>query len=171
MKKHGYGINRGKNPTYRSWESMKYRCDNPSYHFYAAYGGRGIKYCERWKEFKNFLEDMGERPDGMTLDRIDVNKNYEPKNCRWADAKTQRANRRDIKLYEYQGNFYMLGRLAKDHGLSVALLYQRIHRDKMSIEVAVNKPRRTKNFLVSPMKVEVFCTEQANYRAEGRATI
>lgn len=142
MRKHGYGVNSGKNPTYRSWESMKYRCDNPSYSLWSAYGGRGIKYCEAWGDFSNFLADMGPRPTGMTLDRVDTNGNYEPANCRWADASTQRVNRRDVRLYEYRGDFYLLKRLAADHGVSIHFLYQRIHRDGMTVEDAVHKPSR-----------------------------
>lgn len=67
------------------------------------YFDRGITVCERWKSFPNFLADMGHRPEGTTLDRIDVNRGYEPGNCRWATATEQRNNRRDVKLYTYAG--------------------------------------------------------------------
>lgn len=170
MKKHGYGVNQGKNPTYRSWEAMKYRCDNPSYSCFSDYGGRGIAYCDRWEKFENFLADMGPRPDGMTLDRVDCEKGYSPENCRWADVKTQRRNRRDVRLYEYRGELYMLERLARDHGLSVHFLYQRINRDGMSVEDAVNKPSRVKKSIAAQARVEVWRSEEASARAEGRAT-
>ena len=73
---------------------MLERCTNPKKDNFADYGGRGIKVCDRWRRYKNFLADMGKRPPGMTLDRIDVNGNYEAGNCRWATASEQRRNQR-----------------------------------------------------------------------------
>ncbi len=77
-----------------TWYAMMTRCFNEKSDHYKWYGARGITVCERWKSFENFLEDMGERPQGKTLDRIDVNGNYEPDNCRWADRQAQRVNSR-----------------------------------------------------------------------------
>jgi hypothetical protein len=92
---HGHASRKaGLSPTYQSWRGMWTRCTNPNVKSYKDYGGRGITICARWAEFENFLADMGERPDGRTLDRIEVNGNYEPNNCRWATRKEQVMNTR-----------------------------------------------------------------------------
>src|SRR6185436_15659613 len=93
--RHGYRAAGRRNSTYCSWQAMKQRCLNPKYNKFHLYGGRGIKVCDRWMSFQNFLADMGERPNGKTLDRFpDVNGNYELSNCRWADINEQHLNRR-----------------------------------------------------------------------------
>ncbi len=94
-----------KTPTYMSWHGLKGRCLVKSNGCYERYGGRGIKVCERWlgrHGFENFLADMGERPPGMSIDRIDVNGNYEPSNCRWANDTDQRRNTRATVLESHQ---------------------------------------------------------------------
>ncbi len=98
--RHGHGsTKRGRSSTYRSWEGMRRRCLSPDNSKWKYYGGRGITICERWGSFENFLEDMGERPVGTTLDRYpNTNGNYEPGNCRWATITEQRHNRREPKL-------------------------------------------------------------------------
>lgn len=83
-----------RSPTYNSWMNMIQRCTNPNRPDWERYGGRGITVCEAWSDFATFLADMGERPTGRTLDRVDNEGGYEPDNCRWATAVEQRRNQR-----------------------------------------------------------------------------
>ncbi len=96
--RHGQSKRGASTPVYSRWHGMKQRCLNPDNPAYDRYGGRGITVCERWLTFENFYADMGDPPPGMTLDRIDVNGNYEPGNCRWTSLAEQARNRRPYKL-------------------------------------------------------------------------
>lgn len=102
MGRHGLA----RTPVYRAWADMHQRCYNPKARNYPNYGGRGITVCARWSEFTAFYADMGPRPDGLTLDRIDVNGNYEPDNCRWATRSVQNANRRSKRQVEMDRRAY-----------------------------------------------------------------
>lgn len=95
--KHGHATGGKTSPTYFTWQGMVSRCSDKARSNYKYYGGAGVKVCERWLEFANFLEDMGDRPDGMTLDRIDPFGDCHRENCRWADKKTQARNKRVTK--------------------------------------------------------------------------
>lgn len=90
-------------PTWCAWKDMKRRCLNSRTPNFPRYGGRGIKVCESWLKFENFISDMGIRPDGMSLERKDNNGNYEPGNCIWADRFAQMRNTRRNRYVEYRG--------------------------------------------------------------------
>lgn len=111
---------------WQSWRSMRDRCLNPSGRNYPAYGGRGITVCERWQSLDAFKADMGPRPAGTTLDRIDTLGNYEPGNCRWATPLEQSRNRRTVRQVELRGETLPLPTLADRFGLTVRALRQRL---------------------------------------------
>lgn len=126
---------------------MLSRCTNPQATGFANYGGRGIRVCDRWREdFRNFLADMGERPSGTTLDRIDVNGDYTPGNCRWADRTTQNRNARQVIRVNYAGREWKLVELAEACGIPLARLHARL-RSGATIEeaVAMGTPTRFKS--------------------------
>lgn len=98
-----HGLSKKNKKAYGSWSNMLQRCNNKKHKDYVNYGGRGIKVCEKWMKFENFLEDMGDRPLKTSLDRIDNSGNYEPSNCRWATPKEQISNTRRVIYINFNG--------------------------------------------------------------------
>jgi hypothetical protein len=114
-------------PTFRSWETMKQRCTNPKSPDYEYYGGRGISVCDAWlNSFETFLSDMGERPNGATLDRVETDGDYEPGNCRWATYRQQVRNRRDTVTVSFRGKTQDLYQWEAETGISARAIRQRI---------------------------------------------
>jgi hypothetical protein len=133
---HGYA----KTPTWHAWTHMRARCRNKNARDYARYGGRGITVDPRWESFENFLADMGERPDGHSLDRIDNNGNYAPGNCRWAKEITQQNNKRSNRHLTFDGREQTVAEWARELGIKpVDKLYRRLYRG-WSIEQALTTP-------------------------------
>lgn len=127
-------------PLYTVWRSMRDRCMNPNFRQWNDYGGRGIKICPEWDSFHQFVEDMGPRPQGYTLDRIDNNGNYEPSNCRWATRKEQQRNRRMARRVVLDGEEYLVAELVEKYGLKHETIVQRAAKG-MSFKDATAKTR------------------------------
>lgn len=137
---HGHAGNK-KSPTYKTWRGMKLRCNNPTNASYKNYGAKGITYCERWETFELFLEDMGERPEGMTLDRKDRSKDYCPKNCRWATQKQQSQDRSVTVWLEYDGRKLCLSDWAAETGIGITTLKYRIDNGWSVERALTTRPR------------------------------
>ncbi|RWO34731.1 MAG: hypothetical protein EOS10_00040 [Mesorhizobium sp.] len=115
-------------PLYTVWQSMRRRCLTPTSKAWSDYGGRGIAICERWDSFAAFVEDMGDLPAGMTLERKDNEKGYEPGNCEWADRKTQQRNRRGAVYVMIDGDRYRAIELAEKAGVKLDTIKERAAR-------------------------------------------
>lgn len=118
--RHGHSKGYSETATYRTWKNMVSRCVHRSRADFSYYGGRGISVCAAWRSFPNFLKDMGERPLGMTLDRIDSNGNYEPGNCKWATRQEQSENQRHVIWIEHNGQRKTVCQWADAIGMSRA---------------------------------------------------
>lgn len=131
---------RAEKATYRCWIDMKARCYNPKSQRFYTHGGRGITVCDRWKDsYENFVLDMGIKPEGYTLDRIDNDKGYEPGNCRWATPKEQANNRRTNIFVEFDGQILTVKQWSEALGISFSALMKRLSR--MPVEKALSKER------------------------------
>lgn len=132
-------------PEYNVWKGIKQRCTNPNHTHYGLYGGRGIEMCPEWLEsFEQFLADMGPRPEGMTIDRIDGNRGYHPDNCRWATKKEQSRNIKTNVLVEYDGRSMTIKELSERAVVDYATLCWRLGRG-WEVERAVTTPSKNPN--------------------------
>ena len=138
--KHGHSTRGAISPTMQTWKGMKGRCLEPTHKDYKDYGGRGIKICHRWTSFKNFLEDMGEKPKHLSLDRIDNGGNYEEPNCRWATAIEQANNKRNNVFIEHKGKRQTIAQWAREKGFTHGQLHDRLIKLKWPVEKALETP-------------------------------
>lgn len=126
---------------YRIWHAMRSRCENEKFTGYAYYGGRGIKVCERWRDFGNFIADMGKRPSsGHSIDRIDTDSDYCPENCHWATQKQQSNNMRNNVRLTHNGVTKTLSEWAEYVGISYKTLRGRVFQYGWSVGRALTEP-------------------------------
>lgn len=125
---------------YQIWFNVLRRCNDPRRSEFYLYGGRGIRVCKRWEKFENFLADMGERPEGMSLDRKDNDGDYKPSNCRWATAEEQARNKSTNRLLTYEGRTMPLAAWADDVGIRASVIAARIDGCGWSVGDALTTP-------------------------------
>lgn len=125
--------------TYGIWCAMKTRCGNPNAVNYANYGGRGIRVCSEWQTFEGFFADMGES-NGLTLDRIDVNGDYEPSNCKWSTRKEQGNNKRNNNVIELNGKRMTAMQWSEQTGIGESTIRKRIRLGWPVEKVLTEKP-------------------------------
>lgn len=141
--KHGCA-GRGKmSPEYMAWSGIIQRCTNDKSPNYHNYGGRGIKVCDRWLTFENFLADMGRRPPGTTIDRKNNDGNYEPGNCRWATQKEQCRNNRRNRRITFDGETLTIIEWSERTGLPFNLIRKRLHRGWPPEKIFTTPPQRS----------------------------
>lgn len=145
-----HGLSRRGMPEYQAWRNIKYRCGNPHSDQYRKYGARGIRVCERWRDsFLAFLADMGSRPPGTTIDRIDGTKGYEPGNCRWATQEQQAANRSVTRWVEWRGERLPLLEACRRVGMKYQTVYNRMWRNGWTFQQSIGKVAATRGRHVS----------------------
>jgi len=143
--RHGHGRSGKQTRVYNIWKNMHSRCNNPNAEFYYCYGGRGIKVCGRWSGrdgFQNFFDDMGEPPKGYSIERIEVNGDYEPRNCEWKNSHDQSRNKRNNVFVAFEGRRMVLTDAARLAGLDINIVCDRVKKLGWSMERALLTPRR-----------------------------
>lgn len=136
---HGDACRGKKTKEYKTWNKIVARCTCPTNAKYSIYGKRGIKVCSRWSVYENFLEDMGRAPGPeYSIDRINVDGDYEPSNCRWATSKQQSINKRNTVRVEYKGELLSLMIICEELNVPYKNTYQRIKRYGWSFEDAIS---------------------------------
>lgn len=143
--KHGGYVGRKPTRTMRIWKNMIQRTSNPNCPVYSRYGGAGINVYKTWQTFEGFVADMGEAPDGLTLERVDNSKGYSPDNCRWASYAEQSRNKSNTKLLTLNGRTQVAADWITELGLTDAQVYKRIRRGWSDEEVLLGRPRRLGN--------------------------
>ena len=128
-------------PLHKVWTAMRERCNNPRNRSFKNYGGRGIKVCQRWGDFRLFISDMGPRPPGTTIDRIDNDGNYEPANCQWATYLEQNQHTRRTRKISAGGRTMTVANWARELGGSRIIIHNRL-RDGWTEEKACLTPIR-----------------------------
>ena len=137
---HGHAARGNKSSTYNIWTGMRQRCGDPNCKLYKWYGGRGIKVCDRWDDFKNFLMDMGKRPEGYSIDREDNDGNYTPDNCRWVSREINMRNRRNTFFVEVEGQKVPLVELCGGYGKRYKTVWHRIQKADWDVMKALETP-------------------------------
>lgn len=135
---HGETANKNISKTYITWQNMLDRCLNKNNPYFQNYGGRGIKVCDEWLKFENFLFDMGERPENLSLDRKDNDKGYYKENCRWATKKQQANNMRSNRLIFFNGKTQSVTEWSRELKINKNTLFNRLNNG-WSIERALTK--------------------------------
>lgn len=156
--------------TYRTWISMRQRCNNPRDNGYKFYGRRGIRICKRWDSYENFLSDMGERPAGTSLDRINNDGNYEPSNCRWATPLIQNLNSRNVVSLTLNNETHPVTEWARKLGVKADVLYKRL-RSGWPVEKVLGLPVKPSKRLIAYQGETRSVTEWARITGLSAAAI
>lgn len=135
-------------PEHKIWGGMRNRCNNPRNHKFPHYGQRGIRVCNRWNDFENFLADMGKRPTPKhSIERINNDGNYDPDNCKWAEPKEQMNNQHKTLMIEYQGRCQSLSVWCSELGIPRYRTYKRIYVSGWSVEKAFTEPKHKNKYI------------------------